>query len=218
MQESATPFLRDIGMPWATYLRLRRTPGVRITLAPFTEPFLCAPNPLKGPLAMTNSSDKVKDLATIVKIVSRARSAGMRVVTTNGCYDVLHPGHVATLEWAKAKGDLLVVGMDADASVRKNKGPGRPIIPAHDRALVLAGLASVDYVFVFSSKNPIPWLKKLKPEVHVKGKGSELDPRFAPEEKVVQAGGGKVLLAPKMPGRSTTDIINTIIKRNGEKR
>ncbi|MEK7181316.1 MAG: adenylyltransferase/cytidyltransferase family protein [Patescibacteria group bacterium] len=162
---------------------------------------------------MSPSRRKIKSFAKIERIVRSAKRAGKVIVTTNGCFDVIHTGHIATLEWAKNKGDILIVGIDSDVSVRANKGPRRPIIPAKERAFVLASLSSVDYVFIFNGKSPIPWIKKIKPMIHVKGEGSEKDPRFPSEAKVIKDRGGKVAFAPKIRGKSTTDIIGTILKR-----
>jgi len=167
---------------------------------------------------MNDASDKVKSITEISRITQRARTAGKRVVTTNGCFDILHVGHIKSLEWARRQGDLLIVGVNSDASVRANKGPERPIVPAKERALILAGLAAVDYVFIFKSKSPVPWLKIIKPAVHIKGGGSEKSPAFLPEEQVIKKGGGKIVLAPQARGRSTTDIIKTILDRYSSRR
>jgi rfaE bifunctional protein nucleotidyltransferase chain/domain len=206
-------------MPLATYIRLRETRGVLFRENPEHRfPLFGLPRESRESKETMKSAGKVKSLEEIEKIVGAARRQGKVVITTNGCFDLIHPGHVEMLEWAKAKGDTLIVGIDADASVRKNKGPGRPIVPAKDRARVLAGLAAVDYVFVFRTENPIPWLMRLKPKIHVKGRGSERDPRFAPEERVVVAGGGRVLLAPKIKGPSTTSIVQKASRRYGGKK
>ena len=146
------------------------------------------------------------------KIAATARKAGKKVVTTNGCFDIIHVGHVRNLAAAHKLGDLLILGVNSDASVRENKGDRRPIVPARERAEVLAGLACIDYVFIFSSKSSIPWLRKIRPNIHVKGKGSERSPAFAPEKQVVEEGGGRMHLAPQTKGRSTTNIIETIIR------
>jgi rfaE bifunctional protein nucleotidyltransferase chain/domain len=156
---------------------------------------------------------KIKSLREIAKIAKQAKDKGLKVVTTNGCFDILHIGHVKNLEWARRQGDLLIVGVNSDASVRVNKGQGHPIVTAKERALVLASLAAVDYVFIFKSRSPIPWLKIVKPAVHVKGRGSEKSPAFLPEERVVKNGGGKVVLAPQVKGRSTTNVIQAVLDR-----
>jgi rfaE bifunctional protein nucleotidyltransferase chain/domain len=155
---------------------------------------------------MSTLNGKIVRLNAITRIAAAARRNGKRVVTTNGCFDILHIGHVRNLTWARAQGDLLIVGLNADASVRAQKGPERPIVPARERAFVLAGLGAVDYVFVFSGKSPIPWLRRVRPAIHVKGRGSERSPAFEPE--------GRVVLAPYVPGRSTTNIIEKVLHRH----
>lgn len=132
-------------------------------------------------------------------------------MTTNGCFDLIHPGHIRNLDWAKSQGDILIVGINSDASVKKLKGPKRPVMSEHDRAEVIAALKPVDYVFVFHDETPIPWLQVLNPHIHIKGAGSGSSPVFLPEEEVVVAGGGRVLLAPHFEGRSTTTIIEKIL-------
>lgn len=160
-----------------------------------------------------NAAKKIKSVQEIARITARARREGKTVVTTNGCFDILHAGHVQNLEWSRAQGDILVVGVNSDRSVRANKGPGRPVNGERDRALVLAGLAAVDYVLIFGAKNPIPWLALVKPSIHIKGKGSEKKVKlFLPEQAVVEKYGGRVLLAPLIPGRSTTNVIEKILK------
>ena len=147
------------------------------------------------------------------KIAATARRTGKKVVTTNGCFDIIHVGHVRNLEAARKLGDILILGVNSDRSVKKNKGDLRPIVPAHERAEVLAALMCVDYVFIFETKSPIPWIQKIRPSVHVKGKGSECSPVFAPEKKAVEEGGGIMHLASQIKDRSTTNIIETIVRR-----
>ena len=146
------------------------------------------------------------------KIAATARRTGKKVVTTNGCFDIIHVGHVRNLEAARKLGDILILGVNSDRSVKKNKGDLRPIVPAHERAEGLAALMCVDYVFIFRDKSPIPWLRKIRPSIHVKGKGSERSLAFAPEKQVVEEGGGRMHLAPQTKGRSTTNIIETIVR------
>ncbi len=129
-----------------------------------------------------------------------------RIVFTNGCFDILHRGHVEYLFAARALGDRLVVGVNSDPSVRRLKGPKRPVNPEEDRALVLAGLAAVDAVTLFGEDTPLDLIAALLPDVLVKGG----DYRFeeivgAPE---VAAAGGEVVIAPLVPGRSTTSILH----------
>ena len=159
------------------------------------------------------SKQKIISIKKAVRIAFAARKDGKKVVTTNGCFDIIHVGHTRNLEAARKLGDLLILGVNSDASVKKNKGDLRPIVPARERAEVLAALEFVDYVFIFSSKSPIPWIKKIRPSIHVKGKGSERSPAFAPEKQAVEEGGGSVHLASQAKGRSTTRIIENIVNK-----
>jgi len=130
------------------------------------------------------------------------------IVTTNGVFDILHIGHVRYLEAAKALGDILVVAVNADASVRENKGPTRPFNPAENRMAVLRALKCVDYVTVFTEKTPVEILRKLRPHIHVKGGDYTLEGIIEREE--VEAMGGKVMVLDKVDTRSTTEIAHTI--------
>jgi rfaE bifunctional protein nucleotidyltransferase chain/domain len=141
----------------------------------------------------------------------RLRAAGRRVVFTNGCFDVLHAGHVAYLQWARALGDALIVGLNGDASVRALKGATRPFVPWADRAAVLAGLRSVDAVVEFGERTPEVLLDALRPDVHVKSAQYRLED--LPERFVVQGYGGEIAFAPHVAGRSTTDLIAEIRRR-----
>lgn len=149
---------------------------------------------------------KVLEREALVARYGRPRSG--RVVFTNGCFDLLHPGHVAYLDEARRLGDHLVVGVNTDASVRRLKGPGRPLVPQDDRALVLAGLAAVDAVTLFEEDTPLELIEALKPDVLVKGGDYDLDGIVGRE--VVEAGGGEVRVIPFVPGHSTTDLIERI--------
>lgn len=161
-------------------------------------------------LAVTNqASGKIKTIAAIVKIAEAAKHQGKVVVTTNGCFDLLHIGHVRNLEKAKSLGDLLIVGVNSDKSVRKNKGSSRPIVPEKERAEVLAGLKAVDYVFIFNEQTPIPWLKKLKPNIHVKGR--DRTPKGIIERGVVEKNNGHIVLVTYIKGKSTTNIIKKVL-------
>jgi rfaE bifunctional protein nucleotidyltransferase chain/domain len=140
---------------------------------------------------------------------ARLRRQGRRVVFTNGCFDLLHPGHVALLESAKKLGDVLVVGLNSDASVRRQrKGPGRPVMPARDRAVMLAALAAVDYVTVFSEDTPLATIRLLKPGVLVKGADWGSDAIVGSEE--VRSWGGRVVRVKLKRGYSTTRIVEKI--------
>jgi rfaE bifunctional protein nucleotidyltransferase chain/domain len=151
--------------------------------------------------------DRVLDLGTLKKALAE-RHAGRTVVFTNGCFDLIHAGHVRSLEAAKAFGDVLVVGVNSDASVRRLKGETRPIVPERERAEVLAALRPVDYVVVFEDDTPVPTLEALEPDVHVKGGDYAVDD--LPETPVVRAHGGRVEVVPFVEGLSTTDIIRRV--------
>jgi len=133
---------------------------------------------------------------------------GRRVVFTNGCFDVLHPGHIRSLEDARTLGDCLVVGLNSDASVRGLKGPARPVLAEEDRAAILAGLAAVDYVVLFDRPTPRELLARLRPDILVKGADWNIETIAGREE--VEAGGGRVVSAPLEPGFSTTSLLDEL--------
>ena len=136
------------------------------------------------------------------------RKGGKKVVFTNGCFDILHAGHVTYLEKAKAQGDVLVLGLNTDASVRRLKGPERPINNELDRAKVVGGLKAVDYVVLFGENTAEAVIAQVRPDVYVKGGDYTLD--TLPEAKIVQSYGGKVAFIDMVEGRSTTNIIKKI--------
>jgi rfaE bifunctional protein nucleotidyltransferase chain/domain len=138
----------------------------------------------------------------------RLRAAGKRVVFTNGCFDILHCGHVHYLTGARALGDVLVVGLNSDASVRRNKGPLRPILPEDDRAELLLALRCVDYVVLFDDETPLRLIETIIPDVLVKGRDWA---HYVAGREVVEAAGGRVELADLVPGRSTTNVIERIL-------
>ena len=140
--------------------------------------------------------------------VGRERAAGRRIVFTNGVFDLLHPGHVRYLQDARALGDLLVVGINADESVRRNKGPTRPINPQHERAEVLAALACVDAVVIFSEDTPAEIIRLVQPDVLVKGADWAADAIVGRD--TVEACGGQVVRIPVEEGYSTTAIIERV--------
>jgi rfaE bifunctional protein nucleotidyltransferase chain/domain len=144
----------------------------------------------------------------IAALVAEERSAGRRIVFTNGVFDLLHPGHVRYLEEARALGDLLIVGLNADESVRRNKGPGRPITPQDERAEVLAALASVDRVVVFQEDTPADIIRRIQPDILVKGADLPRDQIVGRD--AVEARGGRVVVVPVEPGYSTTSIVERI--------
>jgi D-glycero-beta-D-manno-heptose 1-phosphate adenylyltransferase len=130
------------------------------------------------------------------------------VVFTNGCFDLLHPGHVSYLWAARSLGDALVVGLNSDASIKKLKGPSRPVVPEGDRALVLSALEPVDAVVVFGEDTPVRLMRELRPAVYVKGGDYRIED--LPEAKVAEEIGAEVNLLPFEPGYSTTALIERI--------
>lgn len=142
----------------------------------------------------------------------RLVAAGKELVFTNGCFDILHRGHVEYLTFARNQGDALVVALNTDASVRANKGPDRPINAEQDRAWVLGSLRAVDYVIFFSEKEPRDVIEKILPQVLVKGKDWA---HYVSGREVVESHGGRVVLAEMVEGRSTTSTIDKIAKVYG---
>ena len=153
-------------------------------------------------------SDKVCDLRAARERVAAWRSRGERVVFTNGCYDLLHVGHVTLLEKAGAEGDRLVIGLNSDASVRGLKGESRPVIPQDDRARILAAMRCVDAVVVFDEETPLRLIEALRPDVLVKGGDYSEDQVVGAD--LVRSWGGDVVLIPVVPGRSTTRIVSLL--------
>ena len=146
------------------------------------------------------------------------RSAGRRVVFTNGHFDVLHLGHVEYLERARTLGDRLVVGVNDDASTRALKGSQRPIVPAIERARLIAALRCVDAVVIFESLTAESLVAQLRPDIYVKGDDwAPPEGRTPPEAAAALACGGQVIFLPYLPGHSTTDIIQTILERYGRR-
>lgn len=157
------------------------------------------------------SNQKIYHLSELASILQQAKSDGNVVVTTNGCFDVLHLGHLRYLQAARQLGDLLVVAINSDSSVRQLKGENRPLVPEEERAEMLAGLGCVDYVVVFPELTPISLLSELKPSIHVKGGDYKLEQLI--EKDVVEANGGKVIVGLNVPGKSTTNLIEVIRER-----
>jgi rfaE bifunctional protein nucleotidyltransferase chain/domain len=171
---------------------------------------------LRQRVAGPSPAAKVVDWPALRAAREAARAAGKTVAWTNGCFDVLHAGHVQSLEAARRHGDVLVVGLNGDASVRRLKGPDRPVFPAGQRAAVLAALACVDYVVVFDEDTPEAALARLRPDVHCKG--ADYAPphgKPVPEAAVVGAYGGRVEFLPLAAGLSTTDALRRL--RDGRK-
>ena len=157
------------------------------------------------------SYQKIYQRSELTSILQQAKMDGAVVVTTNGCFDVLHLGHLRYLQAARRLGDLLVVAVNSDSSVRQLKGENRPLVPEAERAEMLAGLECVDYVVIFPEETPISLLSELKPNIHVKGGDYKLEQLI--ERDVVEANGGKVIVGLNVPGKSTTNLIEVICER-----
>jgi D-beta-D-heptose 7-phosphate kinase/D-beta-D-heptose 1-phosphate adenosyltransferase len=155
-----------------------------------------------------NCSKKIVTLSALKRLCARSRTRKKRIVFTNGCFDILHAGHVKYLQKAKGLGDILVLGLNSDSSIRRIKGPTRPIVRQEDRAAVVSSLGCVDYVTVFGEDTPIKVIKAVKPDILVKGAdwmaGSIVGADF------VRSYGGRAVTVPLVKGRSTSDIIRRI--------
>lgn len=150
----------------------------------------------------------VCDLAGARLRVDRWQADGLRIVFTNGCFDLLHPGHIDYLARARALGDILIVGLNDDDSIRRLKGESRPVNPLADRAIMLMALRSVDLVVPFSEDTPLQLISALKPDILVKG--GDYEPANIVGAEVVLAAGGKVVVMPFIEGYSTTRLIRRI--------
>jgi rfaE bifunctional protein nucleotidyltransferase chain/domain len=158
-----------------------------------------------------NQSSKIVDWDALLELRRKAKATGNTIVWTNGCFDLLHVGHVRNLQAARAMGSRLVVGLNSDASVRKLKGPGRPIVPAEQRAEVLSALQCVDFVVVFDELTAENSIERLKPDIYCKG--ADYAPphgKPVPEAGIVERYGGRIAYLPLVPNSSTTDIIRRI--------
>jgi D-beta-D-heptose 7-phosphate kinase/D-beta-D-heptose 1-phosphate adenosyltransferase len=154
---------------------------------------------------------KIVSIDEILEIKGKLKKEGKKIVFTNGCFDILHRGHIEYLSKAKELGDVLIVGLNSDSSVRQIKGEGRPIVPQEDRAIILASLHFVDYVVIFEEPTPYELISKIVPDVLVKGSDWALENVVGRD--IVEANGGKVVLIELTPSRSTTNIIKTVLER-----
>lgn len=153
---------------------------------------------------------KLKTLPQLKKIVQQLKEQGKKIVWTNGCFDILHVGHITYLMQARKEGDVLIVGLNSDRSVRQIKGPDRPVINERNRALVLSALECVDYIVLFDEKSPLPIIKQLRPDVYAKGGDYTIDTLVQPERRFVESYGGRIALIPGVEGYSTTEIIHKV--------
>jgi len=158
-------------------------------------------------------ADKILGLEEAVRVREELRNHGRVVAFTNGCYDIFHAGHASSMEFARAQGDVLFVGISSDQSVRLNKGPKRPIVPEQARLALVAALEAVDYVVLFEDREVFGLIEQLRPDVLVKGQdraGEVVGQEF------VESYGGRVALAPLAEGLSTTEIIRRVLEVYGD--
>ncbi len=167
---------------------------------------ICSAEQLRAQIA--GHQDSMLDAAGLDGAVSRYRAVGARIVFTNGCFDVVHRGHVTYLNEAKRLGDVLVVGLNSDDSVARLKGLGRPVNCAADRAAVLTALSCVDHVVVFEEDTPADILRRVRPDVYVKG--GDYTPEMLPEADVVRGYGGDLVILDYVPDHSTTAVLDRI--------
>lgn len=166
---------------------------------------ICADKPMKNPVS----------LKKLLNELARLRKKGKKVVFTNGCFDIIHAGHVRYLNKAKSIGDVLVVGLNSDSSVRGIKGPTRPIVPQGERAEVLAGLKAVDFVVIFDEPTPLKLIEAIKPDILAKG--ADWAARDIVGGPSVMKNGGRIRRITLAKGRSTTNVIRRVLELHGGK-
>lgn len=157
------------------------------------------------------SSSKTKPLDELIASRAEWSRTGKTVVWTNGCFDLLHVGHIRSFRDAKALGDILIVGINSDASVRAVKGDLRPIVNQAERAEVISALEMVDYVTIFDEPTPVAALSRLRPDIHCKGAEYADGARPMPESEMILSYGGQIRFLPFHPGRSTTELAERIV-------
>jgi D-beta-D-heptose 7-phosphate kinase/D-beta-D-heptose 1-phosphate adenosyltransferase len=155
--------------------------------------------------------EKIKEKEDLRRIIEDLKAKGRRIVFTNGCFDLLHIGHIRYLEDAKSLGDILVVGVNSDQSIRGLKGNNRPILPQGERTEILSSLGCVDYITVFDEADPLELISFLQP--HILVKGGDWAKETIVGREVVERSGGKVVILPFVEGASTSNLIETILKR-----
>ncbi len=153
--------------------------------------------------------ENLKTSEELKEIVEGFKREGKKIVFTNGCYDIIHKGHIYVLKRMSELGDIFIVAINSDESVRRFKGSGRPINNELDRAFVVGGIKGVDYVIIFDEDNPLELIKELKPDIHVKG-GTGLFERMKEERELVEIYGGEMILLDLVEGYSSTDLIEKI--------
>jgi rfaE bifunctional protein nucleotidyltransferase chain/domain len=157
-----------------------------------------------------NFREKIVSWETLPQWRAAIRASGKKLVVTNGCFDLLHLGHVTYLESARNQGNALLIGVNSDDAVRQLKGPGRPVNAEYDRAAVLAALESVDGVCIFAERTATRFLAAAQPDIYVKGGDYTLDTLNQEERRTVEQAGGKIVIIPFVPGKSTTGLLELI--------
>jgi rfaE bifunctional protein nucleotidyltransferase chain/domain len=152
-------------------------------------------------------------LEDLPRLRAQATAAGRTIALANGVFDLFHVGHLRYLQGARSEADLLVVAVNSDVSTRLNKGPGRPVVPEAERAEIVEALSCVDHVVLFDSKDVVPVIRALRPDVHVKG--TDYTPETIPEAAEVRAYGGRVAVAGDPKAHSTSELIDKLTGRNG---
>jgi len=158
-------------------------------------------------------SGKLKNLDELTELAAQARQNGKSVVFTNGCFDILHRGHVHVLRQAKAAGDLLIVALNSDRSVQEIKGAHRPVLPESDRIELIGAMEMVDYVIIFDEPDPYKLIAAIKPDVLAKGGDWSAEKIIGAD--VVEQAGGRIVMIPYLKGFSTSEIIGRILNENG---
>jgi rfaE bifunctional protein nucleotidyltransferase chain/domain len=153
----------------------------------------------------------ITDRNLLKNIVNELKAQNLKIVFTNGCFDIIHKGHIEYLNHAKKFGDILIVGINSDESIKKIKGDKRPIIPLESRIYILDNLKSIDFVVPFDEETPINLIKIIKPDVHVKG--GDYNEEDLPESKIIKECGGKVKIIPLVEGFSTTNVIEWVLEK-----
>lgn len=159
---------------------------------------------------MRSASGKILDRQSLAEITGKLRADGRKIVFANGCFDILHVGHIRYLAGARAEGDLLIVGVNGDASVCSLKGPGRPVLDERARALLVAALRAVDYVVIFDEPNVESLLQELRPHVHAKG--TDYTPDSVPERAVAEKLGIRVAIVGDPKDHSTRELLQSVRK------
>lgn len=165
---------------------------------------------LRDRFGASDIPDKLKSPEELAQICEELRAQGKRIVWTNGCFDILHTGHITYLQRSRRAGDVLVLGINSDRSVRAIKGPERPINDEAERSIILSALSCIDYIVVFDDDSPIELVKTLQPQIYAKGGDYTIDTIDQDERRAVEAYGGEIYLVPGVEGRSTTALVTQI--------